>query len=90
MSQAIVDPADLVLFAQQLRDFNSDLHDRLVGLKGKFDQLGDTWRDQEQARFAAEFEQAVQILSRFMEAAECHIPFLLRKAQAAKDYLEQR
>ncbi len=89
MSQAIVDPEDLVLFAHELRDLNSDLYNRLTGVKGKFDQLGDSWRDQEQAKFAEEFEATVQVLVRFMEVVEEQIPFLMRKAEAARNYQDQ-
>ena len=90
MTQAIVDPEDLVLFAQDLRNFNSDLYSRLVTIKSKFDQLGYSWQDQEQAKFALEFEQTVQVLVRFMEVVEEQIPFLLRKAEAARNYLDQK
>ena len=90
MSQAIVDPEDIILFAQELRDLNSEFHQRLTTVKGKMDQLGDTWRDQEQEKFAAEFDQTIQVLVHFMDVVEEQIPFLMRKAEAARTYLDQR
>ncbi len=90
MSKAIVDPEDLILFAQELRDLNSDFYTRLTRVKGKFDQLGDSWQDQEQAKFAQGFEQTIQVLVHFMETVDEQIPFLMRKAEAAQTYLNQQ
>jgi hypothetical protein len=49
-----------------------------------------TWRDQEQVKFADAFEETMRAMSKFAEAANEHVPFLLRKAQRAEDYLQQR
>jgi hypothetical protein len=59
------------------------LHGQLIG-------LGDTWRDQEHEKFTEEFEQTLQVVQRFEEAATKHIPFLLRKAERVEEYLQQR
>ena len=90
MSQAIVDPAELRRFATNLKRFKADLQSDLAGLHGSLTSLGDTWRDQEHDRFRQEFEQAMQVLERFMTAADEHIPFLLRKAERIEEYLSQR
>jgi hypothetical protein len=52
--------------------------------------LGDTWRDQEHEKFAQEFEQTVAVLERFLDSANEHVPFLLRKAERIEEYLQQR
>jgi peptide methionine sulfoxide reductase MsrA len=52
--------------------------------------LSQTWRDQEQAKFSEEFETTVRVLQKFSKAAEQHVPYLLRKADAAEAYLNQR
>ncbi len=52
--------------------------------------LATTWRDQEHHKFADEFEQTMQVIRRFVEAADQHIPFLLRKADRVEEYLQQR
>jgi hypothetical protein len=52
--------------------------------------LGETWRDQEHAKFIQEFEQTMQMLGRFLEAASLHIPFLIHKAERIEEYLQQR
>jgi len=90
MSQAIVDPNDLRRFAHNLRVFQSDLLQRMTVLQGQMNALGQSWRDQEQEKFTAEFEETMKVLTRFLEAAEQHVPFLLRKAQRVEEYLEQR
>ena len=66
MSQAIVDPAELRRFAQSLKRFHLELQTQLSGIHGQMLALGDTWRDQEQQRFAEEFEQTLAVLERFM------------------------
>jgi uncharacterized protein YukE len=89
MPQAIVNPEELERFAQNLKQFNAQLRDTTARLQGQFTGLGDTWRDQEHAKFAQEFQQTMRVLHNFMRVADDHIPFLLRKAQKARDYLNQ-
>jgi hypothetical protein len=90
MSQAIVDPAELRRFASNLKRFNADLQVGLAGMHGQLIALGDSWRDQEHERFRQEFETTMHVLERFLEVAEEHIPFLLRKAERIEEYLSQR
>ena len=90
MSKAIVDPAELRRFAQNLKHFNNELQHSLAVLQGQFAGLGDTWRDQEHDRFRQEFEQTMHALERFVEVSGEHIPFLLRKAERIEEYLSQR
>ncbi|MCI0423713.1 MAG: WXG100 family type VII secretion target [Acidobacteria bacterium] len=90
MPQAIVDPGELRRFAHNLRQFANELHNRMLVLHGQLAGLGDTWRDQEHEKFADEFEQTLQVLARFMETTNKHIPFLLRKAERVEEYLQQR
>jgi uncharacterized protein YukE len=90
MSQAIVDPAELRRFAQQLKHFNGELVANLNALQRQMINLSATWRDQEHQKFVEEFEQNMKSVSRFVEANEQYIPFLLRKADRIDDYLQQR
>ena len=90
MSQAIVDPAEVRRFAGNLKRFNAELQSSLAGLHGQLVALGDTWRDQEHDRFRQEFETTMQVLERFLEVSEEHIPFLLRTAERIEEYLSQR
>src|SRR6516162_2031237 len=88
MSQAVVDPAELRRFAHNLKRFSEDLQMSLAGLHGQMLTLGETWRDQEHARFVQEFEQTLGMLEHFMEAANLHVPFLIHKAERIEEYLQ--
>ncbi len=90
MAKAVVDPAELRRFAQDLKRLNTTLRDQTAVLSARLTELGQTWRDQEQMKFAEEFEQTVRVLARFTDAADKHIPFLLRKAEKIEEYLNQR
>jgi uncharacterized protein YukE len=90
MPHAVVDPEELRRFAHNLKQFNNDLHNRMSVLHGQLVALGNTWRDKEHDKFLQEFEQTLQVVKRFMEAASLHIPFLLRKAERVDEYLQQR
>ena len=88
--QAIASPDDLERFARELKQFNTQLRDSMARLNGQFANLGDTWRDQEHQKFAQEYEQTMRVLARFNQIADQQIPFLMRKAQRIRDYLQQR
>ena len=89
MPQAIMDPAEVRRFAEDLKRFNDDVRDRMTLLQARFAALSDTWQDQEHARFADEFRTTMKALHRFMEVSGQHVPFLLRKARRIEDYLSQ-
>ena len=90
MAQAVVDPEDLRRFAGMLRDFNADLQGRLSALSGQLNTLSQSWRDQEHLKCSEEFTQHLRMATRFVEANETHIPYLLRKAERIEEYLQQR
>lgn len=90
MSKAIVDPAELRRFALDLKRFNTGLVNQVSVLQSRLNNLGQTWRDQEHVKFAEEFEHTIKALTRFTDAADRHIPFLLRKAEKIEEYLNQR
>jgi uncharacterized protein YukE len=89
-SQAIANPEDLERFARELKQFSGQLQESMSRLQGQFSNLGDTWRDQEQQKFAQEFEQTMRVLHQFVRSADQQIPFLMRKAQRLREYLSQR
>jgi uncharacterized protein YukE len=90
MAKAVVDPAELRRFAHSLKHFNNELAHQMAVLQGQFGGLGETWRDQEHEKFAQEFAQTMQVLSRFIDSSAVQIPYLLRKAERIEDYLNQR
>ena len=90
MSQAIVNPADLRRFANNLKVFCSELQAQSSLLRAQMGSLGQTWRDQEHEKFMQEFEQTFVVISKFLDSAGQHVPFLLRKAERVEEYLQQR
>ena len=46
--------------------------------------------NQEHQKFAQEFQQTMRVLHQFTRAADQQIPFLQRKAQRLREYLNQR
>ena len=62
----------------------------MAGLNGRMQGLEKTWQDQEQRKFAEEFDQTVKALGRFLESSDRHVAFLVKKAGLIEDYLRQR
>ena len=85
-----MDPEQVRRFADELKRFNGDLQDKIASLQARFAALGDTWQDQEQAKFAEEFAQIMKALKKFIEVSNQQAPYLLRKAQRIEEYLNQR
>lgn len=88
MPQAVVDPEELRLFAQNLKKFNANLRERATALSNQLTALGASWRDQEHKKFAEHFDANMKVLMRFTEAADEYIPHLLRKAEHIENYLQ--
>ncbi|HWB03724.1 MAG TPA: WXG100 family type VII secretion target [Verrucomicrobiales bacterium] len=90
MAQAMMDPEEVRRFAKELKRFNDDTQAKAAALNARFVALGGTWQDQEHEKFAEEFVVTMKVLKKFVEIAEQHTPFLLRKAQRIEEYLQQR
>ena len=90
MAKAIAYPQELRRFAQDLHRFNLDLQAQVSGMCAKLGALQGTWKDQEQQKFAEEFDQTMKVLVKFLRVSEQHVPFLVRKAERLEEYLKQR
>ncbi|MFN9994057.1 MAG: WXG100 family type VII secretion target [Phycisphaerales bacterium] len=90
MAKAIMDPGEVRRFAHELKKFNMTVREQMTVMLARMNELGQTWRDQEHAKFAEEFEQTMRALARFSEVSDQHVPFLLRKAEKIEEYLKQR
>lgn len=90
MAQAHADPEEIRRFAMMLKHFQQNMTQQMGAVHGQLNNLGQSWRDKEHDKFAAEFEQAAMAVRRFLEATDQHIPFLLRKADRLDEYLGQR
>jgi len=89
MAKAHVDPTELRRFARDLTRFNTELQALLAGLRSRLRELDKTWQDQEQRKFAEEFEQTLKSFARFSGATDQHIVFLQQRAGHIEDYLQQ-
>jgi uncharacterized protein YukE len=90
MAQVIIEPEQVKRFAEELQRFNRDVQHRIGSLQTRFAALGETWQDQEHAKFAEDFKETLKTLKKFVELSESHVPHLLRKAQRIEDYLKQQ
>lgn len=87
MPKAVVDPEELLRFVTALKRFNEATKNEVTTISRQFRRLGETWQDEEQARFAESFELMLKVLGRFLEESERQTPLLTRKAEAIRDYL---
>lgn len=90
MAQAIMDPEEVRRFASEMKRFNEDVQVRASALQARFAALSGTWQDQEHEKFAEDFVTTMKVLRKFVEIAEKHTPYLLRKAERIEQYLDQR
>ncbi|MGV3609013.1 MAG: WXG100 family type VII secretion target [Planctomycetaceae bacterium] len=88
MAKAVVDPEELRQFALSLKKFNSNLRERMGAISNQLSALNATWRDQEHAKFAEQFDTNMKVLLRFIETGDEYVPYLLRKAAHIDDYLQ--
>ena len=87
MNQAIVDPEQLRQFAAHLHRFSEEMKERSAGLASQMNQLEQTWRDEQQRKFAEEFTTQMRQMTRLIKSTEQHVPYLLRKAEQIDAYL---
>lgn len=87
MSQAVVDPEQLRQFAAHLHRFSEELKERTSGLAAQMNQLEQTWRDEQQRKFAEELTTQILQMKRLIQTTEQHVPYLLRKADQIDAYL---
>ena len=87
MNQAVVDPEHLREFAGHLYRFSEEIKARSASLAAQMNQLEQTWRDEQQRKFAEEFTTEMRQLGRLIQATEQHVPYLMRKADQIDAYL---
>jgi len=90
MGKANVDPVELKRFARDVQRFSAELEALMARMRGRMLSLEKTWQDQEQVKFFEEFEQAMKVLTKFVEISHEHSALLVKKARHIEDYLQQR
>jgi hypothetical protein len=86
MPNVQADPEEIKKFAHMLKAFNEDLVNNKKHLLAKLKNLN--WDDDQHKNFVQEFETLLQILDQFVQASNPYIPFLQKKAQKLREYLE--
>jgi hypothetical protein len=89
-ARAVASPDEIEQFARELQQFNAELAASMLRIRRRFQHLGDSWRDQEQQKFARDFEQTMHVLQQFMQSSETQAPLLMRKAAQLRAYLGQQ
>ncbi len=87
MNQAIADPEQLRRFAAHLRAYSEEMKQRNAALSAHMQNLQQTWRDDQQRKFAEEFELQLRQSNRLIANSEKHSQYLLRKAEQIETYL---
>jgi hypothetical protein len=80
-------PEDLRRFARSLRQFKSDVEGKLGALNSQFRGL--TWSDDQQRRFAQEWDRTSKSLRSFLQQVDSHAPYLERKARQLDEFLRR-
>lgn len=85
--QAIVNPEELVAFANELERYIRTLEEETNRLGSAFQHLGETWKDSKRAAFEDKFNELNSAMYSFKENAREQIPSLRLMAQKAAEYL---
>lgn len=86
MPKVIIEPEELHRFAAHLMQFQMRLRDLKTETTGKMNQLNNSWRDQENAKFIHQFEHDMKPLDKLMQTAEEYCQFLKKKASSTDSY----
>ncbi len=86
MPKIIIEPEELHRFAAHLMQFQMRIGELKAQTRGKMNQLNESWRDQENAKFVHQFEQDMKPLDKLMQTAEEYSQFLKRKATSTDTY----
>lgn len=83
----MVDLQTLEQFFQTLHRFDDELADSVGNLESHWAQLGSVWRDEKYDEFAANWEEALAAMRKYLDEAPDNTRFLRQKADAVADYL---
>lgn len=89
MSMAIGNPEEIVEFSNVLEHYLNTIDDETGRLNSAFQQLGESWQDQQRATFEETYSQLLSALSTFKENATQQIPHLRTMADDLSTYLKR-
>lgn len=87
MAQAIGDPEELRHFASNLEHYLNTVEEETSKLNSSFQQLGESWKDQQRIRFEETYSQLLNALQNFKNNASEQIPYLRTIAEDLSTYL---
>lgn len=87
MGMAIGNPDDIVNFSNALESYLNTISEETDRLNAAFQQLGETWQDQQRQSFEETYQQLQGALSSFKENASEQIPHLRTMAEDLRTYL---
>lgn len=87
MGMAIGNPEDIENFSNALEGYLNTIGEETDRLNSAFQQLGETWQDQQRQSFEETYQQLLNALASFKENASEQIPHLRIMAEDLKTYL---
>ena len=90
MSNVHGNPDEMRQFANHLNKLASDLRGLKDSTRAKMNQLSQSWRDNENAQFAQQFEHDIKPLEKLVRTAEEYSSFLKKKAATLDVYLNTK
>lgn len=89
MSKVNADPQEILKFAQNLKNFHSQLDSMVSKLNASFSTLGNAWSDKEFKEYAEHYQQGIQMIHKFKNQSANDIQMLQKKAHALEEYLRK-
>ncbi|MCI7079072.1 MAG: WXG100 family type VII secretion target [Veillonellaceae bacterium] len=87
MAQAIGDPEEIRNFSNILEHYLNTVEEETGRLNSAFEQLGESWQDQQRISFEETYKQLINALQNFKENASEQIPHLRIMAEDLSTYL---
>lgn len=87
MAMAIGSPEELVQFSNALESYLNNIQEETNRLNSAFQQLGETWQDQQRQSFEDTYRELISALEAFKENSSQQIPHLRRMADDLSTYL---
>jgi hypothetical protein len=87
MAQAIGDPEVIINFSNVLEHYINTLEEETGRLNSAFEQLGESWQDQQRTSFEETYKQLINALNSFKANTSEQIPHLRIMAEDLSTYL---
>jgi len=89
MAKLEATPEEIRNFRGSLLDYNERLKDKTISLKTNFDELSQTWQDNQQQKFATEFETLEKLIQSFLMSSDEFVLYLEKKSIKIDTYLDR-